>query len=214
MPEPRRCAEEGCELEALPRKQRCEEDWLNRQPPVMRLEAARRRAALVPEACRLERVSSTKWPEGRRWCSGCQTFVRLSDSPGSRCRACTSTAQHLGRLKNEFGIDPATYTHLFELQSGRCAICRGRPKSTRLAVDHDHKCCPPGTKPLCGRCTRGLLCSRCNHDLLGAAHDQVSILHNAVTYLERPPFGGDWSAPEAEAVEAREKWGSDVPPSF
>lgn len=212
-PKPLRlCREEGCELEAAPRLTRCEECWIAAQPPVVRIERARRRLALVPERCRLERVSSKKWPEGRRWCAGCQTMVRLVDCAGSRCRACTSTAAHLGRLRNEFGIDPATYHHLFELQAGRCAICRGKPRAVRLAVDHDHSCCKE--PPFCGKCTRGLLCSRCNHELLGAAHDSVDILRNAVRYLETPPFSGDWSVPDVEKQEALERWGNPVPPSF
>lgn len=198
--------------EAAPRRQLCEECWLTKQPPVIRNEAAKRRLALVPARRRLAQVGRSKWPEGRRWCAGCQTFVRLVDCSGSRCRACTSIAQHLGRLKNEFGIDPLTYQHLFELQEGKCAICRGRPTTKRLAVDHDHACCK--TPPFCGRCTRGLLCSRCNHELLGAAHDSLQILENAVTYLKTPPFSGAWSLPSTEVEANRANYGSDNGPAF
>jgi hypothetical protein len=201
-----------CDREAAPRRQLCEEHWLRKQPPVVRNEAAARRLALVPVAARVAQVARSKWPEGRRWCAGCQTFVLLEDCSGSRCRACTSIAQHLGRLRNEFGIDPATYHHLFELQAGRCAICRGRPKTARLAVDHDHACCK--TPPFCGKCTRGLLCSRCNHELLGAAHDSLQVLENAVKYLKTPPFGGAWSLPEAEVDEFEKKYGTRAVASF
>jgi hypothetical protein len=200
------------ENEAAPRKQVCEECWLAKQPPVIRGEHAKRRLALIPPHARLAQVARTKWPEGRRWCAGCQTFVRLTDCSGSRCKACTSIAQHMSRLRNEFGIDPPTYLYLFELQEGRCAICRGRPTTARLAVDHDHACCKK--PPLCGRCTRGLLCSRCNHELLGAAHDSLQILENAVRYLEKPPFGGGWSLPGPEVEENRRKYGTDTGPSF
>lgn len=209
------CAEPGCEQECAPRKQRCHECWLNAQPPVVRIEAAKRRLALVPEELRVDRVPAGKWPDGRRWCAGCQTFVRLADCGGqTRCRACTSIARHLGSLRNDYGIDPATYTHLFEMQGGRCAICRGRPQSKRLAVDHNHACCPIGKRPLCGRCTRGLLCSRCNHDLLGAAHDSVQVLKNAVAYMERPPFSGDWALPPLEEKDNLARYGTRSGPSF
>jgi hypothetical protein len=34
---------------------------------------------------------------------------------------------------------------------------------------------------------RGLLCRRCNHRLLGSAHDATEILKRAIEYLEFPP---------------------------
>jgi hypothetical protein len=34
---------------------------------------------------------------------------------------------------------------------------------------------------------RGVICKRCNHDLLGAAHDDIEILKRAIAYLESPP---------------------------
>lgn len=187
---------------------------MRRQPPMARIEAAQRRAALIPTACRRERIPAAQWPDGRRWCAGCQTFVLLEDASGSRCRGCSSIASHLSRLRNEFGIDPLTYKHLFELQSGRCAICRGRPRTTRLAADHDHSCCPAGKRPLCGRCTRGLLCSRCNHELLGAAHESRQILVNALAYLTDPPASGSWELPPLERESNREQYGTDNAPSF
>lgn len=204
----KKCGDE----EAAPRRQLCEECWLTKQPPVIRAQAAARRLALVPPKARLAQVSRGKWPEGRRWCAGCQSFRRLVDCSGSRCKACTSIAQHLSRLKNEFGIDAATYAFLLDLQGGRCAICRGRPTTARLAVDHDHGCCKK--PPLCGRCTRGLLCSRCNHELLGAAHDSLQVLENAVAYLTTPPFGGAWAMPEAETEAWKARYGAGRPAPF
>lgn len=206
------CKSDDCDLEAAPRRQLCELCWLAKQPAVVRINAAARRLALVPPECRRDRIGKSGWPEGYRFCSGCQTFVRLVDSRGSRCRACSSTAQHMSRLRNEFGIDPATYQDLLERQEGRCAICRGRPTTTRLAVDHDHSCCKK--PPLCGACTRGLLCSRCNHELLGAAHDSLQILLNAVAYLRTPPFTGEWELPADEREQNRRRYGTDDGPSF
>ena len=130
------CKRDGCPLEAAPRRQYCEADWLAKQPPVVRAEAAKRRRELIPEEYRQARVHKDDWPAGRRWCAGCQTFMRLEDcGSGSQCRACTSAAGHISRMKADFGIDPATYQWLLEKQLNRCAICRTRPKSKRLAVD-------------------------------------------------------------------------------
>jgi hypothetical protein len=47
----------------------------------------------------------------------------------------------------------------------------------RLAIDHDHK---TGV-------VRGLLCKRCNSDVLGAADERSDILLRAAAYLEAPP---------------------------
>lgn len=51
-------------------------------------------------------------------------------------------------------------------QNYGCAIC-GKAESVdgrKLAVDHDHSCCP-GRRETCGECTRGLLCWECNSSL-------------------------------------------------
>jgi hypothetical protein len=199
----RECREDGCRMEAEKRKQRCYECWLRAQPPIVRLEAAERRLSLIPEAARRKRVPEKEWPPGRRFCSGCQTFVLVEDATGSRCKACVSVSGHRSRMRSQFGIDENTYQWLLQLQGGRCAICRQRPKSQRLVIDHDHAHCKSG----CPKCIRGLLDSRCNHELLGAAHDSIHILRNAVAYLETPPMSGEWSIPEFE----RQKWAEENP---
>ena len=61
-----------------------------------------------------------------------------------------------------------------------------------LALDHDHKT----------GAVRGYLCQRCNHDLLGAAYDNVDILRAAVRYLETPPADGAWVPPEMDGRNA------------
>jgi hypothetical protein len=50
-----------------------------------------------------------------------------------------------------------------EEHGNRCAICGTTEDATgkRLAVDHDHSCCPNPGKG-CQKCIRGLLCIRCN----------------------------------------------------
>ena len=125
---------------------------------------------------------------GLHWCGGCRDwlhprwFLRWDDYRKGKdippqCRPCRSQTAHNTRIKREFGIDFDEYQRLLELQGGACAICLAQPVTTRLAIDHDH---------ISGE-IRGLLCSRCNNELLGAAHDSIDILRRAVDYLESPP---------------------------
>jgi hypothetical protein len=203
----RGCKERDCQREADFRKQVCYEHWLRKQPPIVRVEAAQRRLSLIPEVARLARVPEKEWPAGRRWCSGCQTFMLLEDCSGARCKACTSISSHVSKIKGTFGVDGDTYGWLLRVQGGKCAICRSRPRTTRFALDHDHAHCKTG----CSACVRGLLCQKCNHELLGAAHDSIHILRNAVAYLEHTPMSGEWQIPEYERQEWAKESGDDSP---
>lgn len=129
-------------------------------------------------------------------------MVRLVDAGGAACKTCSGIRAHKSRAKSRFGIGEETYVWLFDLQKGKCAICRARPRTIRLAIDHDHACEACGGKDGCPECVRGLICSKCNHEILGGAHDSVIILRQAVAYLERPPMKGEWDIPAWE----REEW--------
>lgn len=168
---------------------RCLTCWLRHQPIEVQVAAAAYRRSLVPDALAPARVPPHRWPPGQRWCGGCRSFVDLADVPrgSSRCKACASGAAHLRHVEDTYGLSAEDYAELVRRQGGKCAICRAVPRSKRLAVDHDHKT----------GAVRGLLCSRCNHDLLGAAHDSADILGNAVAYLQHPPSTGDWVEPGA-----------------
>lgn len=95
-------------------------------------------------------------------------------------------------VEKTYGLTAEQYAALLELQDHRCAICRQRAVTIRLAVDHDHQT---------GK-VRGLICSRCNHELLGAAHDSLILLENAVAYLRVPPASGTWEPPKGEVRRA------------
>lgn len=178
------------ELPKAPGRHRCEECHLRHRPMLEQIEAAQtRRAKAEQEDSSIKlmaRVPARMWPTGRRWCSGCQSFRMVDFGPGrasdfapntSRCRPCASQSAHKARIGKVYGIDSNQYEELLFRQGGVCAICQARATTTRLAVDHDHKT---------GQ-VRGLLCKRCNHDLLGAAHDSIVILNRAVDYLMFPP---------------------------
>jgi hypothetical protein len=183
------CKEPGCDRVAAPRSQRCDWHRLARLPLVEQEEAARRR--LAAQMARPGFVYIARAPKGRlgpglRWCSGCQSVIPLWYASGSRCRADARLSRRASHVEKTYGLDAADVAALEVLQRGRCAICRAKPRSQALAVDHDHKTGEP----------RGLCCKRCNHDLLGAAHDDVVLLKRAVYYLEHPPTSGRWRPPE------------------
>jgi hypothetical protein len=71
-------------------------------------------------------------------------------------------------FKHSYNITLEQYNQMLENQNGVCYICQ-KPeekrawqsgKIMRLAVDHDHSCCPGDRS--CGKCVRGLLCHMCN----------------------------------------------------
>jgi hypothetical protein len=171
-----RPCKKGCGYPALKGRQFCEWHALMRLSSDEQAAAANRRLLKVPEGARQSRVSVKFWPEGERWCSGCQSFVPTFYCSGSRCKACSSTASHAKRLETLYGIDATEYRRIMAKQGGRCAICRNKPRSIRFAVDHDHQT---------GE-VRGILCKRCNHDLLGGGHDDVEVLFRAIEYLIFP----------------------------
>lgn len=173
-------------------KHRCRPCAIRHDSITVRVDESRRRLAMVPDALRKKTVPAALWPPGTRWCAGCQSFVDLEDVAAglARCRACVSAKSHAAMVEKTYGIGGSEYERLFALQGGRCAICRNRPKKTRLAVDHDHKT----------GAVRGLCCKNCNHDLLGSARDSLALLNAAVRYLDTPPASGHWSPPETSAA--------------
>lgn len=80
-----------------------------------------------------------------------------------------------------YGLTENDYDWMLSAQGGACLICKGQPADgRRLAVDHDHACCPG--KKSCGYCVRGLLCGRCN-SALGHFKDDPNHLKAALEYL-------------------------------
>jgi Recombination endonuclease VII len=162
------------------------------------------------EKRRRERERRESAPEGMRWCGRCdnhlpaaQFGVRSDGKPVSYCIPCQSAYMHERRISKVFGITAEKYDEMLELQGGRCAICRVKPRTRRLSVDHDH-----ATNEI-----RGLLCTRCNHKLLGSAREDPVVLRRAARYLDEPPavLGHDlhlrdqderWFAVETELTEA------------
>lgn len=75
------------------------------------------------------------------------------------------------------------FSHVGLLEFWGDGSCRACGSTWRVAIDHDHSCCPMGNQPKCGSCNRGVLCQRCNH-ILGNAKDSPDVLRSLVAYLE------------------------------
>jgi len=111
-------------------------------------------------------IYKQKLAEGLRWCHGHKTFLPKilfgTAKHGNRCEEC--------RRKYEFSrkhhLPWEWYGRKLKEQGGGCGLCGGPPTSRRgclvafFDLDHDHNCCSGDRS--CGKCARGLLCSRCN----------------------------------------------------
>jgi hypothetical protein len=111
--------------------------------------------------------------------------------PGPRChrhqlahKKAAAAVSAARRRAATYGITPEQYEALLVAQGGGCAICGRRPSGRRLAVDHDHACCPGKTS--CGRCVRGLLCWTENK-WLHHIGDNPAVAERAANYLRNPP---------------------------
>lgn len=164
-------------------KTRCAWHWLLSQPIEVQIRQAGLRLQLAKESGMplRDRVSAVEWPEGERWCSGCQAFVPLFYASGSRCKACTSKATHAAHVERTYEISREDYDALLAFQGGRCWVCGQVPRGRRLAVDHDHAT---------GK-VRGLLCSGltygCNVSLARVLND-VEAARRLLEYVELSPL--------------------------
>jgi hypothetical protein len=86
---------------------------------------------------------------------------------------------------SRYGITEDEYNAMLMAQCGVCLICEKPPKggiksSSKLNIDHDHKCCP-GQKS-CGKCVRALLCHTCNL-LVGRIEKDYDLVMRMIDYI-------------------------------
>lgn len=158
--------------------------WLRRQPIEKQVAAAKwrlERAQAKPGFQHRARVPKSEWPDGGRWCAGCQSFIPDEYARGSRCRACASQANYASHVARTYDLSPAEYEQLLEWQGGRCYVCGQLPRVRRLAVDHDHET----------GAVRGLLCASdewgCNVSLRRVLGD-LEAAQRLVSYVEMSPL--------------------------
>lgn len=170
-----------CGLPNHPSKQSCTWHWLASQPIAEQVAWADQRRRDSPQREYRSRVPSTEWPEGERWCSGCQDYVPLFYTRGSKCIAHASQAAHASMVKRVYDFTPQDYNNLLAWQRGKCYICRQTPRVKRLAVDHDHKT---------GE-VRGLLCANdewgCNRTLARVLNN-VGMAERLLAYVQKAPL--------------------------
>jgi len=96
------------------------------------------------------------------------------------------------QMKSHYGITWDEYQKILLNQNGVCAVCGNtetryiKGKLCRLSVDHDHSCCS-GYKS-CGKCIRGLLCSKCN-TALGLLEDDPKVISTLHEYVNKQNRG-------------------------
>lgn len=108
-----------------------------------------------------------------------QQYTRFRDDPERRALA---ARKHL--YKRKYGKTIEDYNREAAAQGGVCAICFQPPPGQHkyLQYDHDHNCCPG--EESCGKCLRGLLCTRCN-TAIGLLLDNPEHLEAALQYLNK-----------------------------
>lgn len=122
--------------------------------------------------------------KGYRECTKCgksRAERFYTSSRGKVCSSCRKSSRRAAarnaRIQKTYGLSAEDYQKLFVFQGGRCAICQ-ETRKTNLAVDHCHKT----------EAVRGLLCARCNSQLLArGARDRAEVLRRAADYLESYP---------------------------
>ena len=137
--------------------------------------------------------------DGKKKCSACECTKDVEDFypttrtgyPSSKCKECTKQDVNKYRtenatkkaetaraynLKKNYGITVEQYEEMLSNQNHRCLICDKHEDEvkTRLAVDHNH---------VTGE-IRGLLCTYCNHRIVGR-HRDGNLLRKIADYIEQ-----------------------------
>lgn len=144
--------------------------------------------------------TSTRNSNGEKQCGKCSGWFdesrfrggqKTSDGLHGFCLDCEragarASYYRAGGYKPEMGIfrkfklRESEYQRILQDQDGCCAAC-GESVEERLHVDHDHSCCNGSTT--CGKCTRGLLCRKCNL-ALGLLDDNLERISALFDYLK------------------------------
>ena len=180
--------EAGCVEPVIKGKRRCGWHWVDRQDIETQERLAQIRLNYV-RGLTAGRFSRRPPIPGGRWCSGCQSYVPLFYTSGSKCKACARRSRRASHVERTYNITAEEERNLFEWQGGRCFVCGRKAKTRQLAVDHDHET----------GAVRGLLCSDdkfgCNVTLRRLLGDRAAaqrlVAYATQTPLERMRAGAE-----------------------
>lgn len=139
-----------------------------------------------------KRAPAPTGPASYKRCIDCLsegiTTKRKTPHPGPRCathnrvkRRSRRDYTHERHILETYGLTTEQYWEIYAAQGGVCYICRrARGLKKKLSVDHCHA---TGT-------VRGLLCQRCNRDVLGHLRDDPEAAQRVIDYLREPPAVG------------------------
>jgi len=82
-----------------------------------------------------------------------------------------------GKLAVRYNLSAEQVAELLAKYDSKCWLCQEKPATH---IDHNHSCCSGATS--CGKCIRGILCSKCNTGL-GFLGDNMTGLQRAMKYL-------------------------------
>lgn len=134
----------------------------------------------IPKEKNFENFSSdsSTFDGFRTYCKSCE-IVRLNEY---NSRPGVKEERKRWRAKHYYGKTLEQIQEIFEKQGSVCAICHTLdPGIKGWVIDHDHECCS-GIKS-CGKCVRGVLCSRCNRGLGHFLNPEILLV--AYKYLEK-----------------------------
>ena len=130
--------------------------------------------------CKIEQPKSN-FLENRHQCKACRNIYKktLETRKGDGLRRYN--------LYKKYKLTLQDYDQLLINQNFKCKICNNDSGATRwkkLVVDHCH----------ISNSIRGLLCDKCNKGL-GQFNDNITLLNNAINYLNsNPPSVKKWTS--------------------
>lgn len=124
---------------------------------------------------------STKRRPSCKECASAKAKVRNNSPKGRVAFEEGRETRRIALIWARYKISEEDYLVMIESQNGRCKICCR--VTLEWHIDHDHKCCPQKGSS-CGKCIRGLLCSKCNR-ALGLLYDNEEVLGRTVLFLNK-----------------------------
>jgi hypothetical protein len=146
-----------------------------------------------------QRALARNSARAERYCSRCDTTKPAAEFAGATsayCKLCMASWARDRRARGikespdytrtinlaRYSLTPESFDALLAAQGGLCKICGvSDPGPSGWQVDHDHSCCNTRKKS-CGRCLRGILCTRCNIGI-GNLRDDPDIILAALQYI-------------------------------